>query len=59
MFVKAILQKIGRSGVTIALTPTGTTMSRTQESHERYVATALRLASFEQPRLLKVTIEKT
>jgi hypothetical protein len=44
--------------VTIALTPTGTTMSRTQESHERYAATALRLASVEQPILSEDTIEK-
>jgi hypothetical protein len=44
--------------VTIALTPTGTTMSQTQGSHERYVATALRLASVEQPILSEDTIEK-
>ena len=59
LFVKAILQKIGRNGVTIALTPIGTTMSRTQELHERYANTALRHASFEQPRLRGDTIEKS
>jgi hypothetical protein len=44
--------------VTIALTPIGIIMSQIQESHERYAATSLLLASFEQQVLSKNMIEK-